>query len=285
MNWYPGHMKKTYEMLKENLKIVDLVLIILDSRIPKSSLNPDLDKLISNKEKIYIMNKADISDKKVNNNWIKYFNNQNLAVVENNSLKNKKNKDLFDKIEKFEGKIKDKYSKKGFKNKTIKMLIVGVPNTGKSTFINYITKRKSVKTGNKPGVTRGKQWIKVKNKYEILDTPGILWPNLKDEKTKYNLAVTGLIKDNIIDDVELSAYLIKYLKDNYIKNLIDRYKIDVETDDTYVEILDKISIKKGFVLKNHEVDYERTAAAILKDFRNGVLGNISIEKPEEGRNG
>jgi len=165
------------------------------------------------------------------------------------------------------------------------MLIVGVPNTGKSTFINYITKRKSVKTGNKPGVTRGKQWIKVKNKYEILDTPGVLWPNLKDEKTKYNLAVTGLIKDNIIDDVELSAYLIKFLKDNYIKKLTDRYKIDVETENTYIEILDKISIKKGFILKNHEVDYERTAVTILRDFRNGVLGKISLENPEEGSDG
>jgi len=285
MNWYPGHMKKTYEMLKENLKIIDLVLIILDSRIPKSSLNPDLDKLILNKEKIYIMNKSDISDKKINEKWIKYFNNRNLVVVENDSLKNKKNNDLFDKIEKFETKIKYKYSKKGFKNKTIRMLIVGVPNTGKSTFINYITKRKSVKTGNKPGVTRGKQWIKVKNKYEILDTPGVLWPNLKDEKTKYNLAVTGLIKDNIIDDVELSAYLIKFLKDNYIKKLTDRYKIDVETENTYIEILDKISIKKGFILKNHEVDYERTAVTILRDFRNGVLGKISLENPEEGSDG
>ena len=285
MNWYPGHMKKTYEMLKENLKIIDLVLIILDSRIPKSSLNPDLDKLILNKEKIYIMNKSDISDKKINEKWIKYFNNRNLVVVENDSLKNKKNNDLFDKIEKFETKIKYKYSKKGFKNKTIRMLIVGVPNTGKSTFINYITKRKSVKTGNKPGVTRGKQWIKVKNKYEILDTPGVLWPNLKDEKTKYNLAVTGLIKDNIIDDVELSAYLIKFLKDNYIKKLTDRYKIDVETENTYIEILDKISIKKGFILKNHEVDYERTAVTILRDYRNGVLGKISLENPEEGSDG
>src|SRR6056297_657859 len=225
------------------------------------------------------MNKSDISDEKVNKEWLRHFENKNFTVVENNSIKNKKNKKLFDCISRIEDELRIKFEKKGFKNKTIRILVVGVPNTGKSTFINYLTKKKSVKTGNKPGVTRGKQWIKVKNKYEILDTPGILWPNLKDEKTKYNLAVTGLIKDNIIDDVELSAYLIKFLKDNYVKNLIDRYKIDIEADNTYIEILDKISVKKGFILKNHEVDYERTAAAILKDFRNGVLGKISLENP------
>ncbi len=285
MNWYPGHMKKTYEMLKENLKIVNLVLIILDSRVPRSSLNPELDKLITNKEKIYILNKSDISDKKINNDWIKYFRNNKITIVENNSLKNKKNKELFDKIEDVETKLKEKYSKKGFKNKTIKILIVGVPNTGKSTFINYLTKRKSVKTGNKPGVTRGKQWIKVKSKYEILDTPGVLWPNLKDDNIKYNLAVTGLIKDNIIDDVELSIYLINYLKEDYIDNLRERYKINIESDDPYIEILNKISAKKGFILKNHEIDYDRTAATILKDFRNGALGKISLEKPQEGNNG
>lgn len=282
MNWYPGHMKKTYEMLKENLKIVDLVIIILDSRVPKSSLNPELDKLIKNKEKIYIMNKSDISDKKVNNQWIKHFKKNDIIIVENNSLKNKKNNELFAKIELIEEKLMEKYAKKGFKKKTIKILIVGVPNTGKSTFINYLTKRKSVKTGNKPGVTRGKQWIKVKDKYEILDTPGILWPNLKDEETKFNLAVTGLIKDNIIDDVELSIYLIEFLKKNYLNNLNEKYNISVESDEAYIEILNKISAKKGFILKNHEIDYERTAATLLKDFRNGSLGKISLESPQEG---
>lgn len=281
MNWYPGHMKKTYEMLKENLKVVDLVIIILDSRIPRSSLNPKLDKLINNKEKIYLMNKADISDQQVNKNWLEYFKRKNILAIENNSLKNKRNNKLFESIEKVEKKIKDKYEKKGFKNKNIRMLIVGVPNTGKSTFINYLTKRKSVKTGNKPGVTKGKQWIKIKNKYEILDTPGILWPDLNDNQIKYNLAVTGLIKDNIIDDIELGIYLLDYLKINYRNILIEKYNIIINNDEESLEILEKISKRKGFLLKDNEIDYERGANLLLKDFRNGNLGNISLEIPSE----
>src|SRR6056297_3376588 len=184
MNWYHGHMKKTYDMLKENLRVVDLVIIILDARVPNSSLNPQLDKLIANKEKIYLMNKADISDNNINKQWLNYFERKNITAVENNSIRNKKNNKLFQSINKIENKIRIKFEKKGFKNKTIRILVVGVPNTGKSTFINYLTKKKSVKTGNKPGVTRGKQWIKIKNKFEILDTPGILWPNLNNDKIK-----------------------------------------------------------------------------------------------------
>jgi|SRR6056297_87318 len=282
MNWYPGHMKKTYDMLKENLRVVDLVIIILDSRVPNSSLNPQLDKLITNKEKIYLMNKSDISDEKVNKEWLRHFENKNFTVVENNSIKNKKNKKLFDCISKVENKIRIKFEKKGFKNKTIRILVVGVPNTGKSTFINYLTKKKSVKTGNKPGVTRGKQWIKIKNKYEILDTPGILWPNLNNDKIKYNLAVTGLIKDNIIDDVELSMYLLKYLKTYYIEILKDRYNLKAKEYKGVEDILEKISRNKGYLLKDNEIDYERCAITILKDFRNGDLGKISLERPKEG---
>ena len=282
MNWYPGHMRKTYDMLKENLRVVDLVIIILDSRVPNSSLNPQLDKLITNKEKIYLMNKSDISDEKVNKEWLRHFENKNFTVVENNSIKNKKNKKLFDCISKVENKIRIKFEKKGFKNKTIRILVVGVPNTGKSTFINYLTKKKSVKTGNKPGVTRGKQWIKIKNKYEILDTPGILWPNLNNDKIKYNLAVTGLIKDNIIDDVELSIYLLKYLKTYYIEILKDRYNLKAKEYKGVEDILEKISRNKGYLLKDNEIDYERCAITILKDFRNGDLGKISLERPKEG---
>jgi len=282
MNWYPGHMRKTYDMLKENLRVVDLVIIILDSRVPNSSLNPQLDKLITNKEKIYLMNKSDISDEKVNKEWLRHFENKNFTVVENNSIKNKKNKKLFDCISKVENKIRIKFEKKGFKNKTIRILVVGVPNTGKSTFINYLTKKKSVKTGNKPGVTRGKQWIKIKNKYEILDTPGILWPNLNNDKIKYNLAVTGLIKDNIIDDVELSMYLLKYLKTYYIEILKDRYNLKAKEYKGVEDILEKISRNKGYLLKDNEIDYERCAITILKDFRNGDLGKISLERPKEG---
>ncbi|MFO7887488.1 MAG: ribosome biogenesis GTPase YlqF [Eubacteriales bacterium] len=282
MNWYPGHMKKTYDMLKENLRVVDLVIIILDSRVPNSSLNPQLDKLITNKKKIYLMNKSDISDDKVNKKWIRYFENKSFTVVENNSIKNKKNKKLFDCISRIEDELRIKFEKKGFKNKTIRILVVGVPNTGKSTFINYLTKKKSVKTGNKPGVTRGKQWIKIKNKFEILDTPGILWPNLNNDKVKFNLAVTGLIKDNIIDDVELSVYLLKYLKTYYIEILKKRYNIVINEDERVENILEKISRNKGYILKDNEIDYERCAITILKDFRNGDLGKISLERPKEG---
>jgi len=282
MNWYPGHMKKTYDMLKENLRVVDLVIIILDSRVPNSSLNPQLDKLITNKKKIYLMNKSDISDDKVNKKWIRYFENKSLTVVENNSIKNKKNKKLFDCISRIEDELRIKFEKKGFKNKTIRILVVGVPNTGKSTFINYLTKKKSVKTGNKPGVTRGKQWIKIKNKFEILDTPGILWPNLNNDKVKFNLAVTGLIKDNIIDDVELSVYLLKYLKTYYTEVLKNRYNIVINEDERVENILEKISINKGYLLRDNEIDYERCAITILKDFRNGDLGKISLERPKEG---
>lgn len=278
INWYPGHMKKARQSLEENFKLIDIVYEILDARIPISSKNPDIDFIVKDKPRIIILNKMDLSSDYWNLKWLEYYNSMGIksVLIDSNSKKG------FDKIIDYtkiatEEKRK-RLAQKGIKNKPIRAMIVGVPNVGKSTFINSLAGRKSAKTGNRPGVTKGKQWIKVKGGIELLDTPGILWPKFGEKDIGVNLAVTGAIRDEILDISSLSLVLIDKLVKMYPDMLANRYDINIQHKSS-IEILDDIAKKRGCILKGGEIDYERVANLILDDFRKGRIGRITLEMP------
>lgn len=278
INWFPGHMKKTKELLKNNLKLVDVVYELLDSRIPLSSRNPEIDKIINNKPRIVIMNKSDLSNKKVNQDWINYFKNQGIPTVLVNSVKNKGVSQLINETNNLIKDKKEKLRAKGIKNKPTRVMIVGIPNVGKSTLINALAGKKSAKTGNRPGVTKGKQWIKLRGNIELLDTPGILWPKLEDKEGAMKLAFTGAIKDDIMDIETLGLKLIEKLMNIEPTKLQERYDITI-LDKTPLQVMEEIAKKRGCILKGKEIDYTRVAHIVLDEFRNGVIGSISLEQP------
>ncbi len=290
INWYPGHMKKTRELIQENLKMVDLVIEVIDSRIPRSSRNPIIDELIQSKKRIIILNKSDLSDDRANNAWADHFRSQGNLVLKMNANRGDGVKELFRMLEKLqEEKNRDKALKK-----PLRMMIVGVPNVGKSSLINRMTGRKSAKTGDKPGVTKGKQWLSVDNGMQLLDTPGILWPKFEDPEVGLNLAFCGSIKDEIMDISELALELIKVLSRDYPELLVSRYKLDEilkdgDYSDTFEREIDgeqeaalanmeAIARKRGFILPGKRIDYERTAKILLDEFRSATIGKITLEK-------
>ena len=290
INWYPGHMKKTRELIQENLKMVDLVIEVIDSRIPRSSRNPIIDELIQTKKRIIILNKSDLSDDRANNAWADHFRSQGNLVLKMNANRGEGVKELFKMLEKLlDEKNRDKALKK-----PLRMMIVGVPNVGKSSLINRMTGRKSAKTGDKPGVTKGKQWLSVDNGMQLLDTPGILWPKFEDPEVGLNLAFCGSIKDEIMDLSELALELIKVLMREYPELLISRYKLDdILKDGDYSETFEReidgeqeaalanmeaIAKKRGFILPGKRIDYERTAKTVLDEFRSAAIGKITLEK-------
>ncbi|MTI67457.1 MAG: ribosome biogenesis GTPase YlqF [Firmicutes bacterium] len=281
VNWYPGHMKKTKELLQKNLKLVDVVFEILDSRIPISSKNPDIDKITGQKPRIVILNKSDLSSEVGNNEWIDYFNKKNIPVVLVNGVTGSGIKNLFNITNKLMKNRNDRLTKKGIKNKPIRAMIVGVPNVGKSTIINALTGKRSAKTGNKPGVTKGKQWIKLKGNIELLDTPGILWPKLNSKTVSYNLAFTGAIKDDIVDIETLGLKLVEKIIKNEPKLLIDRYNITIEEKEKPLEVLNSIAIKRGCIIKGGEIDYSRVTKLIIDEYRKGKIGKITLELPKD----
>jgi len=278
IQWYPGHMTKARREMTESLKLVDIVLELLDARIPRSSRNPDIDAICSNKPRMVILNKSDLADKAVNKQWIAYFGNLKLDCIEVDSLMGKGIRSINDTIhERFKDK-NELLKQKGIISKPIRVLIAGIPNVGKSSLINRLAGRASAKTGDKPGVTRGKQWIKIGNNLELLDTPGILWPRFEDEEVGFNLAFTGAIKDEIMDVVELSIKLIDKLKVMVPQNLVERYKID-SIEDSALNLLEKIGGKRGCILPGGIIDTERISKIVLDEFRSGKLGKISLERP------
>ena len=279
INWYPGHMKKTMDLLKENIKLVDLIIELVDARIPSSSINPDFEKLTSNKEKIILLNKSDLADDSITLSWINYFNSKGIQCIKYNSSQNS-SKVFQTFLNKSGSKIMKKYIDKGITGRKIKAMIIGIPNVGKSTFINQLSGKKTAKTGNRPGVTTGKQWIRINKQIDLLDTPGILWPKIEDMETGIKLAATGAIKDEIVNTWELTLFLINYIRINYPESIPQKYNIEINDKITNNEIINMIAKRNGCILKGNEIDDERICARILNDFRNGKLGKISLEKPE-----
>lgn len=280
INWYPGHMKKTKDLLQSNLKLVDIVIELLDSRIPLSSKNPDIDKIIKDKPRVVLMNKSDLSNNNANKAWSKYYEEKKIPVVLINAIGSSGTDEIMNIINKvMNDKIKAK-SGRGIINTSIRAMIVGIPNVGKSTLINSLAGRKGAKTGNRPGVTKGKQWVKLKGNIELLDTPGILWPKFDDQNVALNLAFTGAIKDEIMDIETLSLKLVERLM-CIDKNLLEkRYDLTIQGNSP-LEVLDMIAIKRGCILKGREIDYTRVAHLILDEFRRGYIGRISLEYPED----
>lgn len=279
INWYPGHMKKSIDRIKESLKMVDIVCEIIDARIPYSSRNPLLDDLISDKPRLIIMNKIDMADPRETLKWVNYFNSKNIEVVLYNSIKDKKSIDIYKSAKKALKDLFKKREEKKIKDETIKMMIVGIPNVGKSTFINNISKRKGTKTGNRPGVTKSNQWIKTDSSLQLLDTPGVLWPKLDLFDNARNLAFTGSIKDEVLEIEDLSFEFVKLLQKIYPNLLINRYGIDPK--DETINILNTIALNSGSILKGGDIDYFKTANLILDDFRKNRLGRITLEKVED----
>lgn len=279
INWYPGHMKKTKELIQENIKMVDAVIEVLDARLPVSSKNPIIDDLIKNKKRIVILNKSDLADEAVTKKWIEAYKINGVIAVPMNSNSGAGIKELY----RILGNLNQQMNANSVRKKPIRVMIVGIPNVGKSSLINRMAGKKSAKTGNKPGVTRGKQWINLKEGVQLLDTPGILWPKFEDQEIGLKLAFVGSIKDEILDLVNIALRLIEFLTDNYPELLRDRFKLDV-LKDTALEIMDDICDKRGFVQSGGRKDYERAAKTIMDEYRSGKIGNISIEKPEAFQN-
>lgn len=289
INWYPGHMKKTRELIQENLKAVDLVVEIVDSRIPLSSRNPIIDELISGKKRVVILGKCDLADKSATMEWKRYFESAGDIALPVDSRNGDNIKAFYKVLEKYQLER----NKARALNRPLRMMIVGVPNVGKSSFINRLIGKKSAKTGDRPGVTKGKQWVTLENGMQLLDTPGILWPKFEDPHVGLNLAFCGSIKDEILNVQDLAYELLKVLRENYPDELIARYKLDgLMSDDEeeyneYGEPIDPvladmeaIAMKRGFIQSGKRIDYERTGRAILDEFRAGIIGNISLERPE-----
>lgn len=277
IQWYPGHMAKTRRMIEDNLKLIDVVVEILDARIPYSGRNSCFDDIIKGKPRLIVMNKYDLADKDITNQWIKYFENLGTKVIPIScSTGYGVNKIIPSAQELIADKIaKDK--EKGL-TRSLKMMMVGIPNVGKSTLINRLAGKASTITGDRPGVTRGKQWIRLKEGIELLDTPGILPPKFEDENIAKNLAYTGAIKDNIINIELLSYSLLEYLRDNYPQKLKARYKLEnIENMEGY-ELLEYIGKKRGFVISGGEIDTERAANMIMDELRSCKIGNITLEK-------
>lgn len=273
INWYPGHMKKTRELIQENLKMVDLVIEVIDARIPVSSRNPIIDDLVKSKQRIIVLNKSDLSDEAANREWADEFRKDGSIVIQMNCMSGQGVNQLFKTL----SRLQDEKNKDQIRKKPLRMMIVGVPNVGKSSLINRMTGKKSAKTGDRPGVTKGKQWLALENGMQLLDTPGILWPKFEDPEVGLNLAFCGSIKDEILDMATLALELIKVLAADYPKLLMERYKLDGISEDG-LENMEAIALKRGFILPGKRIDYERCAKTVLDEFRGGKIGRITLEK-------
>ena len=277
--WYPGHMTKAKRMMQENIKLIDLVIELVDARIPVSSRNPDIDELGKNKSRMILLNKADLAEDKWNDAWAEYFREKGFFVVKLNSKKGGGLKSIQGVIQEACKEKMERDRKRGILNRPVRAMVGGIPNVGKSTFINALAGKACAKTGNKPGVTKGKQWIRLNKQVELLDTPGILWPKFEDQKVGLRLAFIGSIKDEILNTEELAAELIKFLNANYPGVLEEKYSVE-PSDDAYV-MLAGIARSRNCLLKGSELDTEKAALLLLDDFRNGKLGRLTLEYPQE----
>ena len=277
VQWYPGHMTKAKRMMQENIKLIDLVIELVDARAPLSSKNPDIDELGKNKFRLILLNKADLSSEKGNAMWTKYFEEKGYFVVKINSRSGAGMKQISATImEACKEKI-ERDRKRGILNRPIRAMVVGIPNVGKSTFINSFAGRAAAKTGNKPGVTKGTQWIRLNKKVELLDTPGILWPKFEDQAVGLKLAMLGSVNDEILNIDELSMELIKLLNEHFPDVISERYQIEKQEEP--LKILEEIARVRACLLKGNELDISKAANILMDDFRSGRLGKLTLEFP------
>lgn len=289
INWYPGHMAKTRRQIMEDIRLVDIVIELLDARIPISSQNPDIGEIIKNKKKLVVLNKCDLADDKKNKKWIEYFNKRGIPAVLTDANSGKGIDECVRKIEKIMEEDLNNQAQKGRVGRKIRAMIIGIPNVGKSSFINRISKKTSAGVGNRPGVTKQKQWIRINEKVELLDTPGVLWPKFESEEVGLKLAFTGTIKEEILQRTEIAYYLVKFLLEKYFDLLCERYKLNPEDvkrelennerpeNENIYEIFLMIGRKRGCIISGGNIDEEKTARIILDEFKNGKIGKITLE--------
>lgn len=289
INWYPGHMAKTKRQIMEDVRLVDIVIELLDARIPVASQNPDIAEITKNKKKMIVLNKCDLADERQNKKWIEHFQQKGIPAILTDSNSGKGIEECIRKIEKIMEDDLKIQAEKGRVGRKIKAMVLGIPNVGKSSFINRIAKKTSAGVGNKPGVTKQKQWIRINEKIELLDTPGVLWPKFESEEVALHLAFTGTIKETILEKTEVAYQLLKFLIETYPMLICKRYKISEEyikeqmeneersENENIYEILLEIGRKRGCIISGGNIDEEKTATILLNEFKNGIIGNITIE--------
>ena len=278
-------MLKTKKQIIEDLKLIDVIIEILDARIPLASQNPDIKQITANKKKIVVLNKSDLADEKETKKWIEYFKNQGIIAIPTDSNLGKGTKETLKAVQNLMQEEMEKAASRGRINKNIRIMICGIPNVGKSSFINRMINKKSAEVGNRPGVTKQKQWLRISSNIELLDTPGVLWPKFESHDVALKLAYTGSIKDELINKDEIAYNLIKYLKNNNKNELFARYKLTdddfnsiIPEDDEALELMNMIARKRGAIISGGEIDYEKVSAIILNDFRTGKIGKVTLEK-------
>lgn len=277
INWYPGHMAKAKRLIKEQIKVIDIIYEVVDARIPFSSRIKDLDEIINNKPRIILMTKIDLCDLDKTNKWKKYYEEKGYHVILLDLINNKNVNKIYSETEKILEELNKKRLEKGLKTRAYRAMILGIPNVGKSTLINRITGKKSVQVGNKPGVTKSLSWIRIGDNIDLMDTPGILWPRLDDETVAYNLASFSAIKEEILPIGKIACYILKYLSDNYKDNLKSRYGFEKVSDD-FLDEYEMIGRKRGAIVRGNEVDYDKVSKLIIKDLQDGNLGKVTFDE-------
>ncbi|MBM7560568.1 ribosome biogenesis GTPase YlqF [Fusibacter tunisiensis] len=283
INWYPGHMKKTRDLIEANLKLVDIVVELLDARIPISSKNPQFENLIGGKKRVVALNKHDLSDPVVTRKWVTYYKEKGIDAIPINSLNGQGISELLGHVKLASAEVAEKMKRQGRKLRPIRLMIIGIPNVGKSSLINRLAGKNAAKAGNKPGVTKGKQWIRINKDLELFDTPGILWPKIEEDMMGIKLACSGAIKDEILNIEDIAFHLIRILSDKYPEAIKHRYQLEQVEDP--VEIMEAIGRKRGCLVKGNQVDLEKASRLIVDEFRKGIIGTISLESPEDSGKG
>lgn len=281
IQWFPGHMAKTRRVISEHLKLVDVVIELLDARVPQSSRNPEIDSILKDKPRIIALNKSDLADPKQNNKWKDYFSKQGISVIYTNSITGLGLGEIKGKLKQLTRKKLESAQARGRMQRPIKTMVVGIPNVGKSAFINKIAGKASAETGDRPGVTRSQQWVRINPEIMLLDTPGILWPKFEDQLTGLNLAFTGAIKDEIMDTTELAVKLLEKLSVTYPEKIKERYKLENLTGKKGVDLLEEAGRRRGCLVSGGEVDFNRISVILLDEFRGGKIGKITLEIPLE----
>ncbi|MBR4626355.1 MAG: ribosome biogenesis GTPase YlqF [Ruminococcus sp.] len=282
IQWFPGHMAKTRRLITANLKLVDAVVEIVDARTPFSSRNPEMDRLTKGKPRLVLLNKSDLADDRATQKWINYFRNSGAEALAVDCKSGKGLKSVIPAIRtKVLAELMEKRERSGMAGAPVRLMIVGIPNVGKSSLINKLAGGKRAKVEDRPGVTRTKQWVKLDNSTELLDMPGVLWPKFEDQEAALRLAFTGAISDDILDTEALAMKLLKYLAEEYPQSLSERYKIEFSAEDTGIGLLEKVGKKRGMMLSGGEINTERAAITVIDEFRAGKLGRITLELPDE----